>query len=92
LPLKPVYTGRFKKDVKLMRKRGKDTAKLKAVMRLLADRKPLEPRYRDHPLAGDWRGHRDCHIEPDWVLIYTLLPAENKIRFDRTGSHADLFR
>jgi mRNA interferase YafQ len=91
LPLQPQFSGRFKRDLKLMQKRGKDVAKLIEVMYLLAEQKLLEPRHRDHPLSGNWEGYRDCHIEPDWLLIYLTLLQENKIRFERTGSHSDLF-
>ncbi|MEK7675246.1 MAG: type II toxin-antitoxin system YafQ family toxin [Verrucomicrobiota bacterium] len=79
----------FKKDVMRLTKRGKDMTKLKAVIDLLIDEEPLPPQLRDHPLRGDWGGSRDCHIEPDWVLIYTL--EENHVRFERTGTHSDLF-
>jgi len=64
-------TSQFKKDVKLAGRRGKDLAKLKAVLDLLIDGEVLPPQYRDHPLRGNFAGSRDCHIEPDWVLIYT---------------------
>ena len=69
-------TSQFKKDVKRADRRGKDMAKLKAALELLIDGEVLPPQYRDHPLRGNFAGSRDCHIEPDWVLIYTL--AENK--------------
>ena len=91
MPLKPQHSGRFKRDLKLIQKRGKDVVKLKTVMNLLAEQTPLEPRHRDHPLSGNWEGCRECHIEPDWLLIYIVLLEENKIRFERTGTHSDLF-
>lgn len=90
--LTPSFTKQFHKDLKRMLKRGKDEEKIKNVMRLLIEEKPLEIRHRDHKLIGDYNGSRDCHVEPDWVLIYTLLPKEKEIRFERTGSHSDLFR
>jgi mRNA interferase YafQ len=83
-------TAQFSRDVKRMRKRGKDLEKLRAVVRRLAEGRPLEPKHRDHPLGGEWRDSRDCHIEPDWVLIYSLDPIS--LRLERTGAHADLFR
>lgn len=83
--LRPSYTKR-------MLKRGKDENKIKHVMQLLIEEKPLEPRHRDHKLIGNYVGSRDCHVEPDWVLIYTLIPKEGAIRFERTGTHSDLFR
>jgi mRNA interferase YafQ len=85
----PSYSGQFRRDVKLNEKRGKDMAKLRHVLRLLIDGSPLPPRFRDHPLRGDWKGCRDLHIEPDWLLIYTVDDAT--VRFERTGTHADLF-
>lgn len=83
-------TTQFKKDVRRAEKRGKDLAKLKFVLDLLIEGKPLPPEFRDHPLRGDFAGSRDCHIQPDWVLIYTLVGAH--VRFERTGTHTDLFR
>ena len=74
-----------------MGKRGKDIEKLKTVMRQLVDQRPLEGRYHDHALTGNLRGHRDCHIEPDWILIYRIDRDLQEITFVRTGSHADLF-
>ena len=62
-------TSRFEQDVKRMQKRGKDMTKLREAIRLLMAGDPLPASYRDHPLGGDWKGYRDCHIEPDWVLI-----------------------
>ena len=63
--------------------------KLKAVILLLLDDKPLEPRHRDHALKGDWVGYRDLHIEPDWLLLYRLT--ETELMLARTGTHSDLF-
>jgi mRNA interferase YafQ len=83
-------TTQFKKDVKRAEKRGKDLAELKVVLDLLIEGKPLPPDYRDHPLRGNFAGSRDCHIQPDWILIYTLV--ESHVRFERTGTHSDLFR
>ena len=79
----------FKKDVKRAEKRGKDMAKLKAILLLLINDLPLAPRHRDHPLKGDWVGYRDLHIEPDWLLLYRVTATE--LMLARTGSHADLF-
>ena len=85
----PVYSGQFKRDLKAARKRGKDMEKIKALMRLLIDEKPLPPQYKDHPLKGQWRSFRDAHIESDWLLIYKIDGDE--VRFERTGRHTDLF-
>jgi mRNA interferase YafQ len=82
-------TNQFKKDIKRSLKRGKDLAKLKAVIDLLLAEKPLPAKNRDHQLGGNWAGHRDCHIEPDWILIYKIL--DDEIRLERTGTHSDLF-
>ncbi len=65
-----VSGAQFRRDVKLAQKRGKDMAKLREVILLLVEGSPLPPRFRDHRLGGDWKHYRDCHIEPDWVLIY----------------------
>ncbi|MDO8519368.1 MAG: type II toxin-antitoxin system YafQ family toxin [Deltaproteobacteria bacterium] len=80
----------FKKDVKRAARRGLDLSRLKQALDALIEGHPLAPEYRDHPLHGNWSGSRDCHIGPDWVLIYTL--ENNHVRFERTGTHSDLFR
>jgi mRNA interferase YafQ len=85
-------TGQLKKDVELAIRRGKNVAKLKAVLDLLIEAVPLPRKYQDHPLRGSFAGSRDCHIEPDWVLVYTLTEDDTHVRFERTGTHADLFR
>jgi mRNA interferase YafQ len=66
-------TSQFKKDIKRLQKRGKDLTKIKAVIDVLLARQPLSPKNRDHQLGGNWVGHRDCHIEPDWILIYKIF-------------------
>jgi mRNA interferase YafQ len=86
----PVYTNRFEKDLKLMIKRGYDPASIRAVVRKLVDEIPLESKHRDHLLVGNFKDRRECHIEPDWLLIYRL--DGNMIIFERTGTHADLFK
>ncbi|WP_367871397.1 type II toxin-antitoxin system YafQ family toxin [Luteolibacter sp. Populi] len=86
---KLTQTGQFRKDVKRQAKRAKDLAKLKAVVGLLQSGSELPERLRDHSLSGNWSGWRDCHIDPDWLLIYKLLPDE--LILGRTGSHSDLF-
>ena len=85
-------TSQFKKDVKRADKRGEDLSKLRTVMDLLMEGGPLPPEYKDHPLRGNFAGSRDCHIEPDWVLIYTLTENSSHVCFERTGTHSDLFR
>lgn len=83
------YSTPFRKDYKHLQKRGKDLAKLRTVIVRLAADETLEKRYKDHPLQGRYAGARDCHISPDWVLIYAI--SGNELRLIRTGSHADLF-
>lgn len=85
------YSGQFRKDLKRVQKRGKDTEKLKQFITLLLEGEPLPERYHDHALTGNWVGARDAHIEGDWLLLYSLLEDESVIRFERTGSHSDLF-
>lgn len=83
-------SNQFFKDIKRIRKRGKDIRKLQAVVNKLANNETLHPKYRDHPLTGEWKPYRDCHIEPDWVLVY--YTDSNILRLERTGSHSDLFK
>jgi len=83
-------TSQFKQDVRRMQRRGKDLEKLKRVLETLMKEEELTERYRDHVLVGQYKGTRECHIEPDWLLIYEL--AESEIVLIRTGSHSDLFR
>ena len=84
------YTGQFKRDLKKAKKRGKNMEKIKEPLRLLIEEESLPPVYRDHSLTGNWSGCRDLHIEPDWLLIYRVIG--NLVRFERTGSHSDLFK
>lgn len=86
----PIQGSQFKKDVKLNIKRGKDMSKLKTLMTLLIEEKPLSLEYKDHALKGNWNHHRDSHIEPDWLLIYKI--DGDDLYFVRTGSHADIFK
>jgi mRNA interferase YafQ len=85
-------TSQFKKDVKRLGKRGEDLEKLRVVIDLLIEGRPLPPEFKDHPLRGNFVGSRDCHIGPDWILIYTLTEKDSHVRFERTGTHSDLFR
>ena len=86
----PNYAKQFDRDVKRMRKRSKDLDKLKLALALLIAEEPLEHRYFDHTLSGNYKNRRECHLESDWLLIYKLTG--NDIFFERTGSHADLFK
>ena len=83
-------TTRFKKSLARMLRRGKDPAKLEAVVRALAEGHPLPPRCHDHALSGDLAGLRDCHIEPDWVLLYYIQNDLLVLVLADTGSHSDL--
>ena len=86
----PVYTKQLSKDIKGIEKRGKNLGKLKIIIRsLLAGEQP-DPIHRDHKLTGNYQGRRECHIEADWLLIYKV--SGNRIIFERTGTHSDLFR
>ncbi len=84
-----VRSGRFRKDLKRVEKRGKDMSKLRAALSLLMQALPLPPEYGDHALKGDWQGWRDLHIEPDWLLIYRIEGED--VRLNCTGTHADIF-
>ena len=74
-----------------MKKRGKDLAKLKYVVNELANQRPLDEKYRDHELTGNYRNFRECHVEPDWLLIYRLEKGELTLALVRTGTYSDLF-
>ena len=90
--LRVEFTGRFKKDYKLAIKRGCDPNELEAVITMLMNEHPLPEKYRDHSLAGEYRGFRECHIEPDWLLIYRIESDELELFLFRTGTHSDLFK
>ena len=85
----PNYTTQFERDLRLLQRRGKDIEKLKQVLMTLINEEPLAERYRDHPLKGNYRNRRECHLEPDWLFIYKL--SGDEIIFERTGRHSDLF-
>jgi mRNA interferase YafQ len=87
--LSPSYTNQFEKDLALASKRGKNSEKLKIVISMLVNEEKLPKKYRDHSLVGNYSNRRECHIEPDWLLIYKLTADE--IILERTGTHSDLF-
>ena len=89
--LKIKYTNKMKRDVKRVTKRGKDIRKLIALLTLLAEQRKLPEQYHDHPLKGEMRGYRECHIEPDWLLVYQVVQEELILLASGTGSHTDLF-
>jgi mRNA interferase YafQ len=87
LPIRP--TSQFKKDVKRAKKQGYDLELLSRVLKQLANMEPLPDSFRDHKLKGKWRDFRECHLEPDWLLIYTITDFE--LRPARVGTHTELF-
>jgi len=89
-PLKVVTTGAYRRGARRMARRGKDMGKLEAVLDVLVSRQVLPPAYVDHALTGDRRGFRDCHIEPDWVLIYKIDAGVLVLTLTDTGTHDDL--
>ena len=89
--LKIEFTGKMKRDVKRMCKRGKDMAKLEAVLRLLSANKPMPASYQDHQLKGKLHDFRECHIEGDWLLIYQIIEDKLLLYAMETGTHSDLF-
>ena len=88
--LTPVRSSQFKRDVRRARVRGKDLSKLRALLAPLIEQEPLSARYRDHPLRGIWKGYREVHIEPDWLLVYRIK--RDELHLVRTGTHSDLFK
>lgn len=86
-----VSSNRFKKDLKLAIRRGYKIELLDEVVRKLVSEEELEERYRDHALEGNYKGLRECHITPDWLLIYEIIDSELVLYLSRTGTHSDLF-
>lgn len=89
--LEVVLSNQFKKDLRSAKKRGCRIEKLTAVIDLLAEQKPLPEKHRDHGLTGEYRGFRECHIEPDWLLVYRVESNALALFLFRTGTHSDLF-
>lgn len=85
------YTAQFKRDYKRIRKRKFNIAELQAVVTMLAEGKTIPETYRDHALTGTYRNARECHIRPDWLLIYSISNEKLILELMRTGSHSDLF-
>lgn len=85
----PDYTGQFRKDLRKAAHRGRNIAKLKDIITLLLEEKPLPFRLHDHSLKGEWKDCWELHIEPDWLLVYRIR--EGMCIFYRTGTHADIF-
>jgi mRNA interferase YafQ len=91
MKLEIIASNKFRKDLKLARKRGLKLEKLDVVVETLANQLPLDTRYRDHALTGNYGDFRECHIEPDWLLIYRQDEDVLELFLFRTGSHSDLF-
>jgi len=87
--LEVMPTKRFQKDMALAKKRGKSMAKIGDVIETLANEEPLAEKHRPHSLSGQWKSFYECHIEPDWLLIYRI--GDKTLELARTGSHSDLF-
>ena len=85
------YESTFKKDFKRVIKRGYQISLMETVIDMLANEIPLPPKYKDHPLAGNYADCRECHITPDWLLIYRIEENELVLALTRTGTHSDLF-
>lgn len=91
MTLNLVATSQFKKDYKKAKKRGLNMGELQAVLTKLCAEQPLEERHRDHALTGNYIGFRECHIRPDWLLIYAIDKGNLILAASRTGTHSDLF-
>lgn len=86
------FTSKFKKDIKLLKKQGKNIEKLYEIINILAYGEELDAKYRDHNLIGNYKGYRECHIEPDWLLIYKVMENILILTLSRTGTHSELFK
>ncbi|WP_072500645.1 type II toxin-antitoxin system YafQ family toxin [Olsenella phocaeensis] len=89
--LKLVFTSQFKKDYKKAKRRGLDMSELRTVLESLSNEETLEKRYRDHALVGRYIGFRECHVRPDWLLVYSIDRDALILVAARTGTHSDLF-
>lgn len=89
--LQVIWTSRFKKDYKLAMKRGLNINKIDDIIRMIAAGQILPEECCDHQLTGNWKGYRECHIEPDWLLIYRIENDILVLTLSRTGTHSDLF-
>lgn len=85
-----IYTTQFKRDYKKIKKQNKKLNKLKVLIEKLVSGEKLEPKYKDHQLSGEFKGYRDCHIGPDWLLIFKKTT--NALILERTGSHSELIK
>lgn len=86
------FTGQFKKDLKLAKKQNRNLEKLFEIIDILAKGEPLDAKYRDHELTGNYKGTRECHIDPDWLLIYEIIDNVLVLMLYRLGTHSELFK
>lgn len=84
------FSSKFRKDYELVKRRGYNMSKLSDVMKMISDGTPLPAKYREHHLKGNFKDCLECHIEPDWLLIYRV--EKHLISFERSGTHSDLFK
>jgi len=89
--LKISFTNQYLKDLELMKRRNLPKSELDEVIKLLSEEKPLLPKHKDHPLKGNYKSYRECHIRPDWLLIYKINNQILTLVLIRTGTHSDLF-
>jgi mRNA interferase YafQ len=88
----PIFTKKFQKELKKCKSRGLDTQEIAGIMKKLIEGQPLDPRNKNHPLSGgNFVGCFECHIRPDWLLVYMIDDKVNSVTFLRTGTHSDLF-
>ncbi len=89
--LEPTPTTKFKKDLKYFKHKPKILKDFNAVLKILVQQQPLQRKHVDHPLGGNWKGSRECHVNPDILLIYRIDEEEGKLYLERLGSHSELF-
>lgn len=86
------FSGKIQKELKLLAKRGRGITKFEQTVELLIQNRSLPKPFKDHPLKGDWSDYRECHIEPDWLLVYKINNETSELYLARTGTHSDLFK
>jgi len=89
--LKLSFTNQYLKDLELMKRRNLPKSELDYVIKLLIEQKPLPPKHKDHPLKGNFKGYRECHIRPNWLLMYKIDKQILTLVLIRTGTHSDLY-
>lgn len=91
MSLEVVETTQFRRDIRKVKKRGKNLDKLKSIVMMLINKISLPAKNKNHSLVGNWVGYQECHVEPDWLLIYRIQSESNTLELIRTGTHSDLF-